>query len=91
MNQQQGRPDPDVSQTLGRLEDQIGWYDRKSRAAQRWFKCLNLAKIFTAGLIPLVDVVKLSDPGKATAVMGLAIVFLEGVQQLNQYQQNWIG
>ena len=42
--------------TLERLEDQIAWYDRKSRSAQRWFKSLKVIQLMTAGLVPIVAV-----------------------------------
>jgi hypothetical protein len=38
-----------------RLEDQIGWYDRKSQNAQRRYKILKVAQVIIAGLIPLVS------------------------------------
>ena len=38
--------------TMERLEDQIGWYDGKSRTNQRCFKSLKVAVIAAAALIP---------------------------------------
>ncbi len=74
--------------TLERLEDQIAWYDRKSMESQRWFKRLKIAGIVAAAIIPF------AAGFKATAlligVLGVFIVVLEGLQSLNQYQQNWI-
>jgi uncharacterized protein DUF4231 len=76
--------------TLERLEDQIAWYDRKSRYAQRWFKSLKVVQLATAGLVPVVAVFVTTAPEKITAVLGLIILIVEGLQQLNQYQTNWI-
>jgi len=73
-----------------RLEDQIGWYDRKSRNAQRRYKILKLAQVIIAGLIPLVSVFPIPKPQWVTAVLGLLVLIIEAVQQLNQDQQNWI-
>ncbi len=78
------------SPTLERLEDQIEWYDKKSQAAQRRFKILKLAQIISAAALPLIAVFDLPEPDKAAAVLGLIVLILEGAQQLNQYQQNWI-
>jgi hypothetical protein len=72
---------------LARLEDQIGWYDQKSRLNQHWFKGLKLLQIVTAAAIPVVAA--LSGPAWLMGGGGALIVVLEGVQQLQQYQQNW--
>jgi Protein of unknown function (DUF4231) len=38
-----------------RLNDQIGWYDRKSATNQRWFKRLRFAEIVAAAIIPFLS------------------------------------
>ena len=75
---------------MTRLDDQISWYDGKSLHAQRWFKALKVVQLVTAGLIPLVAAFGLPEPGKISAVLGLIVLIVEGLQQLNQYQANWI-
>lgn len=59
--------------TQERLEDQIGWYDRKSQTAQRRYKILKLAQVIIAGLIPLVSVFPVPEPEFkwVTAILGL--------------------
>jgi hypothetical protein len=76
---------------LDRLEDQIGWYDRKSQTAQRRYKALKLAQVIIAGLIPLMSVFPLPEPAfkPAAALLGLLVLIIEAVQQLNQDHQNW--
>jgi hypothetical protein len=76
--------------TVQRLDDQIAWYAAQSRRAQRWFKVLKIAQLVTAGSIPLVSVFEIAATAKVTAVLGLLILIVEGLQQLNQYQTNWI-
>jgi len=78
--------------TMDRLEDQIGWYDRKSQTAQRRYKILKLAQVIIAGLIPLVAVFPIPEPQSkwVTAILGLLVLIIEAVQQLNQDQQNWL-
>jgi Protein of unknown function (DUF4231) len=75
------------SPARARLEDQIAWYDRKSQENQRWFKALKICQIVTAAAIPVAAGVG------ATAWLvgggGALIVVLEGILQLQQYQQNW--
>lgn len=78
------------SPTMVRLDDQISWYDGKSERAQRWFKTLKIIQLVVAGAIPLVAVFALPAPDKITAILGLLILVVEGLQQLNQYQANWI-
>jgi len=75
------------SPARARLEDQIAWYDRKSQENQRWFKALKICQIVTAAAIPVAAGVG----AKAWLVGGggALIVVLEGIQQLQQYQQNW--
>ena len=82
--------DENTTPTMARLEDQIKWYNDKSQRSQRLFKVLKIIQLVTAGLIPLVTVFALPAPGKIAAVLGLVILVVEGLQQLNQYQTNWI-
>jgi hypothetical protein len=75
------------SPAQARLEDQIGWYDAKSGHNQRWFKLLKICQIVTAAAIPVA-----AAAGAPVWLMGgggAVIVVLEGLQQLQQYQQNW--
>lgn len=76
-----------ASGTLARLEDQIGWYDRKSRHNQRWFKVLKICQLVLAAAVPVAA--GESAPAWLVGGAGALIVVLEGVQQLQQYQQNW--
>jgi hypothetical protein len=70
-----------------RLQDQIAWYDAKSNDAQRLFKLLKICQIVTAAAIPVAAGV--SAPSWLVGGAGALIVVLEGLQQLEQYQQNW--
>jgi Protein of unknown function (DUF4231) len=79
-------PGQDV--TLDRLQDQIEWYDRKSASNQRAFKYLKICTISAAAVIPVIA--KISGMSSVTAGLGVFIVVLEGLQQLNQYHSNWI-
>jgi hypothetical protein len=74
--------------TLERLEDQIRWYDERSRAGQRNFKLLKGIQLLAAATIPAVATLDLH--AAVPASLGAAIVVVEGFLQLNQYQQNWI-
>ena len=74
--------------TQARLEDQISWYDRKSRYNQRLYKTLKFATVALAAIVPLASALKTS-PFVAGAA-GVLIILVEAVQQMNQYHHNWI-
>src|SRR5262249_31757994 len=78
--------------TQQRLDEQIGWYGRKSRTAQRRYKILKLAQVIIAALIPLASVfpIPAAELKWVTAILGLLVLIIEAVQQLNQDHQNWI-
>ena len=75
------------SPAWARLQDQIGWYDAKSQLNQRWFKVLKVCQIVVAAAIPVGAAA--SAPLWLIGGGGALIVVLEGLQQLQQYQQNW--
>jgi hypothetical protein len=76
-----------MSPAQERVRDQIDWYDRKSQVNQRWFKRLKMCQIVTAAAIPVGAAA--SAPAVLIGGGGALIVVLEGLQQLQQYQQNW--
>jgi hypothetical protein len=86
---ERGRSEPvTAGPTWDRLEDQIGWYDRKSMSAQRTYKRLKLVQLVVAAAVPVAAAV---DAAPAiTAALGGIVLVLEGYQQLSQFQQNWI-
>lgn len=71
-----------------RLEDQLDWYERRSTHNKRWYQWLKVAQLVIAASIPVVA----AAGGSATAAgaLGAVVVVLEGLQQLFQFQQNWI-
>jgi hypothetical protein len=77
----------DSDPTMARLEDQIGWYDRKSAANQRIYKWFTASTIAAAALVPLFSGFNVRQ---VTAALGVLIAVLEGLQQLGQYHHNWI-
>jgi hypothetical protein len=79
-----------VDPTMERLEDQIGWYDRKSMVAQRTYKRMKMIEILAAAVIPFLAAWKFPHALLITAGLGLLITVLEGALHLNQYQQNWV-
>jgi hypothetical protein len=82
-------PDPKLDPIYGRLEDQIDWYDRKSRSAQRIFKRIKIVEILGAAAIPFLAGLNYPGDKLVTGGLGVLITVLEGLLHLNQYQQNW--
>lgn len=78
----------DTSAVLARLEDQIAWYDRKSQSAQRSFKTLRLSSVAAAACVPIAA--STENARFVASALGVLIVLLEAVQQVNQYHHNWI-
>jgi Protein of unknown function (DUF4231) len=75
--------------TWARLEDQIGWYDRRSGADQRRYKLLKLLELAIAASLPVVA--GLHSPVWVIGGLAAAVVVLEGAQHLFQFQEHWIG
>lgn len=73
-----------------RLEDQLNWYDRKSKYAQRWYKGLKFLQVILAIGIPVT--IHLGDnAGKLfAAISGAVIAIIETVQHMNQYSTLWV-
>ena len=78
-----------------RLQAQIDWYDRKASLNQRAYKSSKIAIIVLAISIPgLAEYGRLPEFGDTRALLvslaAAVIVLLEGLQHLNQWQENWI-
>ena len=74
---------------FSRLEDQIGWYNRKSVSAQHIFKRMKVVEILAAAMIPFLAGLSFPRVTLITGGLGVLITVLEGILHLNQYQQNW--
>jgi len=79
---------PAADATWERLDDQIGWYDRKSGANQRLYKLLKLLEIAIAAALPVVAGAHSSV--WITGTLAVTIVVLEGAQHLYQFQEHWM-
>jgi len=71
-----------------RLEDQIAWYDRKSVWNQRRYKVLKIVSIVAAALVPLAAGAGM--PAYVPGALGVAVVIVEGLQQMNQHHHYWV-
>jgi hypothetical protein len=75
--------------TWARLEESISWYDRRSSDTRRWYRGLKIAQLVAAAAVPVFAGVGAS--GWLTGGLGSAIVVMEGIQQLFQFQERWLG
>jgi Protein of unknown function (DUF4231) len=74
--------------TWARLEESISWYDRRSADNQRWYRGLKIAQLAAAAAVPVFA--GLSASAWITGGLGSAIVVMEGIQQLYQFQERWL-
>jgi hypothetical protein len=75
-----------------RLNDQVGWYDRKSSENQRWFKRLRFAEIVAAAIIPFLS----GFAGGSLAIkiaigaLGVVVAVIASLLGLLHFQEHWI-
>ena len=81
-----GATEDEPDSGYARLESQIRWYDSKSGDAQTKYKWVKGAEFIFSALVPMTA----SISATVTAIIGVLVVVLEGIQQLNQWQHNWI-
>jgi hypothetical protein len=72
-----------------RLENQISWYSRKSAFNRMRFKAIKVSQIVIAASVPVLAAVS-AVPRVWLGALGALLVILESLQQLFQYQENWI-
>ena len=76
-----------------RVQDQIGWYSRKSSSNKRWFYRLKFAETLLAVLIPfLTGYITDGCSGlKITVgIIGVLVAALTGFVTLFKLQENWV-
>ena len=76
------------SPTLQRLDEQIAWYDGKSRECQLRYKGLKAVVIIGAAAIPVIAAFDV--PVYVAGILGGIVVVVEGLLQAYQYHKNWI-
>ena len=86
---------PKMEPLWERLEANIDWYDRKAKINQRAYKASKVAIILLAIAIPILAeygaLPGLPDTrALLVSIAAGAILLLEGLQQLNKWQESWI-
>ena len=87
----QGFPEGSASHSAWiRLEDQIGWYDQKSRWNQKFYKRLTIVQLLLAIVIPPFALIEVPLSNYVAATAGGLIALLEGIQHLYQFSTLWM-
>lgn len=75
-----------------RVDNQINWYDNKSKSNQRWFKFLRIIEIVSAAIIPFLagysDSILFGNI--IIGFLGVGIAICAGISVLNKHQENWL-
>ncbi|NRA54882.1 MAG: DUF4231 domain-containing protein [Gammaproteobacteria bacterium] len=78
--------------TNKRVDDQIAFYDTKSKSSQSMYKGLSVIQIISGAIIPLVsgfsDDINYSE--WITALLGVAVTCATALLSLCKYQERWI-
>jgi hypothetical protein len=69
------------------LEDQLYWYDSKSKENRKSYKQLKVVEIFAATIIPFAADFEVSI---LTGIFGVLIVIFIGIQSFSKYHYNWM-
>lgn len=77
-----------------RLQDQLSWYDRRSRQNQRRFRVIRIVQIILATAIPIISLAPFPGDDSwtqwTTAACGAIIAIAESIQHLYQHAALWI-
>lgn len=75
-----------------RVDDQIQWYDKKSKIYKRLFISLRTAEIILSILIPfLVGFITNATANKyIIGILGVTIAIIAGILSFYKFQENWL-
>lgn len=75
-----------------RLDEQIAWYDHKSRAAQKGYKRLRTFEIFGAAVVPFLAAYadKSFEVRVLLGLLGTLLAIGAGLLSLEQFQERWL-
>ncbi len=76
-----------------RVDDQIGWYDRKSCSNQWWYKRLRFTEFCAAAFIPfLATYLEPGVPGTKITIgaLGVLITVITATLSLYRHQEHWV-
>lgn len=76
-----------------RVDDQISWYDYKSRRNKRAYQWLRVLEICAAGLIPFLTGYVDDQDGRmkfTIGLLGVMVAVVAGILALFKLQENWL-
>lgn len=75
-----------------RVDEQIKWYDEKSKKAQRYYKKLTYVILISSAIIPLATNLLANSIWTKLfiSILGISTTLSQGIINLNDYNQNWI-
>ncbi len=82
--------------TLKRLDESVAWYERGAGRNGNLFKTFKVVTLASGAAIPVLVGIGLTVPTWAAiapavaGILGALIVVVEGLQQLFQWQHNWL-
>ena len=74
--------------TLGRLEEQINWYESSARRNNWGLKICKITSVTTAAAVAVLAAA--GTPPLVVAGLGAVIVVAQGIQEVFQFQAFWI-
>ena len=79
---------------LARLQSQLDWYNRHAGRSQRWFTVFKVLSLIAAAAIPVLSGFGERwvgvDVTLSVGLLGAAIVVIEGLLRLFQWEQHWL-
>ena len=76
-----------------RLDNQIDWYEKKSKSNQKWFRLFRVLEILFAMSIPFLVSEITDDTHFLKGIVGflaVCVAVIAGVVTLYKFQENWI-
>lgn len=75
-----------------RVDGQIGWYSKKSKSNQNWFKSIKMIELISASIIPFVAGMGTDIPFSPWILgfLGVAVAICAGATALCHHHENWI-
>lgn len=75
-----------------RVDDQIGWFNKKSQQNQFYFKWLRIVEVILATVIPFLSGHITNDNNfeVVIGITGIAIAIITGVLAIYKFQENWV-
>jgi len=75
-----------------RVDDQINWYDKKAKQAQKYYKISQVIEIICASLIPILSgyITQIWWLAIIVAILGAIIAAIESLSRLFNLHENWI-